>query len=239
MTVLVTAAGFIVAIQQFMAKFLWDESLHTRTLGGILYILLGLIGLYLPFRLLKRRKPFTELSPVRQWLNILGVPLLYLLAFAACMELSLRSRTVILPRPFTPTVVVTYDASLPPESQRRTNIGFRNALRQDHLASSFAHRFDDDDGVESFYADYDEGFLRYPDRLKMATLDGETRQLEDGGVEISIDVSANERLQFSVLGLDNFVMTRDGESIAASDAKSGKYKIVITGQPRQGHITNR
>ncbi len=236
-TSLVTLAGFIVALQQFTGKFLWDESLHTRTIGGVLYMLLGLVGLYLPYRLIRRREQFPNLSPPRQWFNILGVPLLYLLAFAACFEASLRSKTMILPRPFTPTIVVIYDTSLAPQS--RTRIEFRNALRQDHLTSIFDRRSNDDDVVERFHAGYDEGFLRHHDRLQMATLDGETRQLEDGLVKISIHVDAKERLQFSVLGLDNVVITRDGDSINESDAKSGKYQVVIIGQPKKGHITNR
>lgn len=231
LTTLVTAAGFVVALQQFIAKFLWDESLHTRTIGGALYMSLGLAGLYLPLRLLGKRSHFAQLSSARQWLNTLGVPVLYVLAFVACVEASMRSTNVILPRPFTPIVVVTYNASLPRIHKHRTGIEFRNAIREDHLTGGFGHRSRRDDDVERFQADYDEGFLRHDERLRMATFDGETRLLEDGRIQVSIEVDAKERLQFDVRGLDNVVITRDGKTIDRSDARSGKYEIVIVGHP--------
>jgi len=232
-TAVVTVAGFVVALQQFTVKYLYDESPHTRTLGGLLYMLLGLAGLYLPFRLLRRRKQFADLSPARQWFAVLGVPLLYLLAFAACVEASLRSTTMILPKPFTQIVVVTYDGSGPQDFRKRTGMQFRNALRENHLTGGHGHKFSDDGAVERFRADYDKGFLRSADRLPIATFDGETRRLEDGRVQISIDVDAKEPLRFSVRGLERVEMTRDGKPIDQSDENPGKYTIVIVGRPTE------
>ena len=94
-----------------------------------------------------------------------------------------------------------------------------------------SHESGGPDGVERFFADYDEGFLRHPERFQMAALDGETRVLEDGRVQITIGVNSMERLRFSVRGLENPVVTRDGEEIDASDAASGRYRIVIAGRP--------
>jgi len=231
-TSLVTFAGLIVAVHQFALKYVWDEHAHTRTLGGLLFMSLGLLGLYLPFRLIRQRNQFADFSTARQWYSVLGVPLLYLLAYAACIGAALRSDTLILPRPFAPTAVVTYDGSQ--RFGRQTNIKFSNAIREQLPGSGgFGHSADTDDTVEWFNASFTQIFMGRQNK-GMGTLDGETRVREDGRVEIAIHVNAKERLQFSVLGLDDVAITRDGESISEFDAKPGKYRIVIVGRPKSG-----
>ncbi|MEQ9586511.1 MAG: hypothetical protein RJS97_00825 [Parvibaculaceae bacterium] len=229
---LVTFAGLVVAVHQFALKYLWDEHAHTRTLGGMLFMSLGLFGLYLPFRLIRQRNQFAGFPPARQRFNALGVPLLYALAYAACIGAALQSDTLILPRPFAPTAVVTYDGSQ--RFGRQTSIRFSNAIR-DQLPGSggFDHSANTDDTVERFTASFRQIFLGRENK-EMGTLDGETRVREDGRAEIAINVNAKERLQFSVLGLDDVAITRDGESIDEFDAKPGKYKIVIVGRPKNG-----
>lgn len=226
-TLIVVLAGLVAAGQQFFLKFLWDESAHTRTFPGVLYMLLGVVGLYLPIRLLRERQHFAEQSPSRQWFAVIGVPLIYIATFAAFVEASRRSTTLILPRPFAPTAVVTYDSSRP---DKRTDVEFRNALREHHPSGGFGHSPDTAGGIERFNASFYQGFLLH-DRKEMGTLKGQTRLVEDGSIEIAIDVDAKERLQFNVRGLDDVVIKRDGEVISESDAKSGKYEIVIVGQP--------
>lgn len=231
-TSLVAFTGFVVAVHQFALKYVWDQHAHTRTLGGLLFMSLGLLGLYLPFRLIRRQNQFAAFSTVRQWFGVLGVPLLYVLTYAACIGAALKSDTLILPRPFAPTAVVTYDGSQ--RFGRQTNIRFSNAIREHHPGSGgFGHDADTDDTVERFNASFTQVFLGRENQ-EMGRLDGETRVREDGRVEIAISVDARERLQFAVRGLHNVAITRNGESISEFDAKSGKYKIVIVGRPKNG-----
>lgn len=232
-TSLVTFAGLVVAVHQFALKYVWDEHAHTRTIGGLLFMSLGLLGLYLPVRLIRQRNHFADFSPARQWFCVLGVPLLYVLAYAACIGAAMRSNTLILPRPFAPTAVVTYDGSQ--RFGRQTNIRFRNAIREQLPGSGgFGHSADtDDDTVERFNASFGQIFLGRENK-EVGTLDGETQVLEDGRIEIAINVNAKERLQFAVRGLDNVTITRDGETISELDAKPGNYRIVIVGRPKNG-----
>jgi hypothetical protein len=106
---LTSTAGLILAVQQFVLKFLWDQSAHTRTAGGILFMLLGAFGICLPILLARQKARFLALTPSRQWMAAFGIPLCYVSAFVLCMEASMRSATLILPRPFTPTAVLRYD----------------------------------------------------------------------------------------------------------------------------------
>ncbi len=107
-TSLVAVAGFALAVHQFILKFLYDQSSYTRTLGGVLFFVLGFAGICLPIVLLRNRRLFLSLRPSLQWLLAGGIPLLHVLVLVVCLETAQRSTTILLPRPFTPTAIVHY-----------------------------------------------------------------------------------------------------------------------------------
>jgi hypothetical protein len=67
--------GLLFAGQQFGVKFLHDQSPHTRTVWGILYMLLGGLGPLLPLLLVRKRQRFVRLSAPGQWLVAVALPL--------------------------------------------------------------------------------------------------------------------------------------------------------------------
>src|SRR5688500_11801426 len=67
-TTLVAIAGVAVSMNQFFINYLHDQNPHTRTLGGILVMLLGIAGIGLPIVLIRKRQSFVSLGLWRGWL---------------------------------------------------------------------------------------------------------------------------------------------------------------------------
>lgn len=225
-TSLVVTVGLVVAIQQFVLKFLWDQSAHTRTVGGVLYLLLGVVGIGLPILLYRKRRQFLALSPTRQWLLALLVPVAYVLAFALCMECPMRSTFLVVPRPFTSTAVVQI-------SSDKSGVEFRGGWRPDLESGRNDAR--NQDGVEQFSSHLYQSFLRHP-RRETVTIVGRTERLNDGTVQVTLDVDATEPVRFSAENLESVQITRDHQPIAESNARSGNYEVIITGRLKNRHL---
>ena len=177
---LVVVPGLLVSVLQ-PGKYVWDESDHARTIGGVLHILLGFLGASLLVFLIRKKRQFAELPTIRQWIVVVVFPLCFGGVYALSIAASRRSTTLVVPRLFAPTAVVSYDVAQSP--QQRTEIEFRNTLRSHHPGGRFAHRSDGDHDVERFSAVFERRFLRRPAETD-ATLEGHTRMLGNGTVEI-------------------------------------------------------
>jgi len=223
-TSLVTIAGFGLAIFLFVQKYLYDQSAHARTVGGVLFMLLGVVGLCLPMVLLRNRRRFLSLRPSRQWLLAAGIPLAFVSVLAVCWEASLRSANLILPRPFTPTAVVRYD---PGDSRVEFRGGWRPVV-----GPGGSNDAEVQNGTEHFSSYLHQGFIRHPDRETIAIV-GRAKKLNEGTVQIILDVEAKESVRFSVENLDDVTITRDGHPLGESDSQSGTFQMTITGRPKK------
>ncbi|MCL4200921.1 MAG: hypothetical protein KJ000_00400 [Pirellulaceae bacterium] len=219
---IVTVAGLVAAVQQFGLKYLWDQSAHTRTIGGLLYMLLGVAGICLPVIVFRQKRRFLLLQPSRQWLLAIGVPLAYILAFALCMEASMRSTTLILARPFTPTAVIVYE---PTDLRVEFRGGWKKNLESGYSGANMQR------GDDRFSSHLYQGFLRHPRRETVAILGG-VKQMDHGSVQIILDVVGTESVRCSVENLDKVEIRRDGQRIGESDSQSGTFQLTITGRPR-------
>jgi hypothetical protein len=222
-TSLMTVAGLVAAVQQFALKYLWDQSTHTRTIGGVLFMLLGVAGICLPVLLFRYKRRFLSLRPSWQWLLAIGVPLTYVLAFALCMEASMRSTTLILPRPFTPMAVVVYETK---DLRVEFRGGWKANLESSHSGANVQR------GHDRLSSHLYQGFLRHP-RRETVTIVGGVKQMDDGSVQIILDADATESIRFSVENLDDVEVRRDGQRIGESDSQSGKFQLTIMGRPRK------
>jgi hypothetical protein len=228
-TSLVAVTAFVFAVHQFVLKYLYDQSAHTRTLGGILLIVLGIAGIGLPIVLVRRRQSFLSLRPLRQWLLAFGIPLLHVLMLALCLEASLRSRTLLLPRPFTPTAVVHYR---PGDSR----IEFRGGWRKDVGPAGYNDAEVLPDGSEVFSSYLVQSFMR--DALggrETIAIVGRAKRGNDGSVEIILDVNAREAIQFAVESLDDVRIMRDGQPLVESAPQAGTFQVTITGTPKENN----
>ena len=223
MTSLVALTGLVIAIQQFVVKFLWDQSAHPRTVGGVLYLLLGVIGIGLPILLLRNKQRFLALRPSRQWLLAIGANVAYILVLALCMEASVRSATLILPRPFTPTAVVRYNPV-------GSGIEFRGGWKPNLESGSNDANLQA--GAEQFSSHLYQGFMRHP-RRETVRIIGRAKLVDDGTVEITLDVDAKEAVRFSIENLGDVTISRDGHPIGPSDSQAGKFQVTITGRPKK------
>ncbi len=221
-TSVVTVAGLIVALQQFVVKFLWDQSAHTRTPAGVLYMLLGLVGICLLVLLFRFQARLLSLPPSRRWLLAIGIPLAYALAFGLFMEASTRSTNLILPRR-TPTAVVLYEPA-----DMRVGVWFRDRWTESDMESSYNHAHLKR-GDERFSASLYQGFMRRIPRREMATISGRVKQFDDDTIQISLDVDAMEPVLFSVENIEHVKVVRDGQSIGESESQSGEFQLTITG----------
>jgi len=223
-TSLAAFAGLGLAILQFVQEFLYDQSAHMRTVGGVLFMLLGVVGICLPMVLLRQRRRFLSLRPSRQWLLAAGIPLAFASVLAVCWEASLRSANLILPRPFPPTAVVRYD---PGDSRVEFRGGWKPVVGPGGHNDAEVRN-----GAEHFSSYLHQGFIRHPDRETIAIV-GRAKKLNDETVQIILDVDAKEPVRFSVENLDDVAITRDGHPLGKSDSQSGTFQITITGRPKK------
>jgi hypothetical protein len=226
-TLLVAAVSLVLACNQFFVNYLYDQNAHTRTLGGILVMLLGVVGVCLPILLFRNKGRFHSLRRSRQWLLTLGMPVFSTLLFVLCIEAALRSTNLILPRPALPTAVLRYQ---PGDSR----VEFRGRWGGGGGGSNDAEI---EAGVEHFSSHIDQGFIdgflpgapHHPDR-RIVTIVGRAQRPNPGMVQIVLDVDAQEPFQFAVENLDDVKMTREGQSILDPVLQSGKYQVAITGR---------
>lgn len=221
LTSLVTLAGFAVAMQQFIVKYVWDNWAHTRTLPGVLFFLLGALGLALPVLLILKRKWFATRHVSRQWLLAFGMPLIFVAAIALCIEASLRSTTMILPRADTPIAVVGY-------RNGGVQIDFR--CRKGFPGIGGSDRSDNGDAVERFSANYEAAYSPRRGYSTSVVIRGQVERLENGMLHIDLDVDADEPIKFAVEDIEIEKMTLDGQPIDDSDSRSGKYRVTILAQ---------
>jgi hypothetical protein len=224
LTWLVALAGFAFALHQFILKYLYDQSSYTRTAGGVVMILLGFAGICLPILLRRNRERFVSLPALRQWLLAVGLPVAYVLVLAGCLEASQRSRTIILPRPFTPTAIVHYR---PGDSR----VEFRGGWRPDVGPAAYNDADVLPDGSEKFSSYLSQKFIR--DALggpETVAIVGRAKRESNGIVQIVLDVDAKEAIHFTVRNLDDVKIMRDGQPLVESQPQSGTFQVTITGR---------
>jgi len=223
MTSLVAIAGFAFAMHQFILKYLYDQSSYTRTVGGLLMILLGFAGICLPIVLLRNRQRFLSLRPSWQWFLAISIPLIHVLLLAACLEASHRSRTIILSRPFTPTAIVRYRPG-------NSRVEFRGGWRPDVGLAGYNNAEILPDGSEEFSSYLAETFIRdaIGGRETIAIV-GHAKRGSDGAVEIILEVDAREPIRFAVENLDDVRIMRNGWPLVESQCQSGKFQVTMTG----------
>jgi uncharacterized membrane protein YhaH (DUF805 family) len=229
LTVLVAVASLVLACNQFFVNYLYDQNPHTRTLGGILLMLLCVVGICLPTLLLRTRRKFLSLRRSGQWLLALGIPVLYMFMLILCAEASLRSTNLILPRPALPTAVLSYQ---PGDSR----IEFRGRWG----GGGGSNDAEIMDGVEHFSSHIDQGFVdgflpgapHHPDR-RIVTIVGRAKRPNAGIAEVVLDVDAQEEFLIAVENLDNVKMTRDGEPVGNWALPAGKYQVTMSGRPKR------
>ncbi|MBA3311962.1 MAG: hypothetical protein M3552_18330 [Planctomycetota bacterium] len=227
-TSLVTVAAFAFAVHQFVLKYLYDQSSYTRTPGGVLMIMLGFAGICLPIVLLRKRQRFLSLRPSRQWLLTVGISLVYVLVLAVCLEASHRSRTIILPRPFTPTAIVHYR---PGDSR----VEFRGGWRPDVGPAGYNDAEVLADGSEEFSSYLHQSFIRDAHAgPETVAIIGRAERGNDGSVQIILEVDAREAIRFSVENLDDVTIMRDGRPLVESQSQSGTFQVTITGRLKKG-----
>ena len=221
---IVSATAFAFGLHQFVLKFLYDQSSYTRTLGGVLLIVLSIAAIALPIVLRRNRLRFQSLRPSRQWLLAAGIPLIYVLVLAVCLQTSHRSRTIILQRPFTPTAIIHY-------RHGDSRIEFRGGWRPDVNQSGSNDAELLPDGSEEFSGYLHETFIR--DALggrQTVAIVGRAKRNNDGTVRISLEVDAREAIRFDVDNLKDVEIMRDGRPIAKSQSQVGTFHVSIAGR---------
>lgn len=226
---LVAAAGFVLTCNQFFVNYLYDQNAHTRTLGGLLAMLLGLVGIFLPVLLIRNKDRFLSWRRPRRCLLAFGIPVLYVLVLILFLEASLRSTNLILPRPALPTAVLRYH---PGDSR----VEFRGRWGGGGGSNDAEMR----EGVEHFSSHIDQGFIKgflpgaphHPDR-RLVTIVGRAKRTNPGLVQIFLDVDAEETFQFAVENLDKVKMSSGGKPVGNSVLQSGRYQIMITGRTKK------
>lgn len=213
-TLMLSIAGLVVAVQQFVVKYQIDNWAHTRTLAGVLFMLQGVLGVFLPVLVFRKRKTFASLSSSRQWLAAFVIPLIYVSLFALLVETSLRSTTMILPRAETPTAIVGFEYG-------KLHVEF--ATRKGRTGS-FNH-IETVDGVE-----YKTGHSPRRDYSTHVEIHGQAQRQVDGSIQIDLDVDADEPIRLAVEGLERVRMTRGNDPIDETDSMSGPFRVTIVGQ---------
>lgn len=215
--------GLTLAMQLFLLKFLYDQSAHARTIWGLLFMLLGVLGPVLPLLLIRSRRVFARLERTKQWAAIVAIPALYGAALAVCVVASTSTRTLVMGRPGL-TLLVRFDPAHP---NRLTDITMHGLRRE--LPSG--RNWDDDGATHRLHFQGYQTYLRYPREVTIRA-EGTTRVRDDGRVEIALSLDAKETFRLQVESLAEVQITRDGGAVS-DDAKfrPGKCEAVIIGRP--------
>jgi hypothetical protein len=217
-------AGLIIGLQQFLLKFLYDQAAHTRTIWGLLFMLLGILGPALPLLLFLKRKAFARLAPGKRWAVILAIPVLYLSAIGLCILASTHTKTLIIHQ-MGLNIFVRVDPANP---SRIASLELRGPSLKPY---SFGY-LSPDDGTNRFHFKARQSYVRFPETVTIKA-DGTSRVRDDGNVEIMLDFDAAEPFRLHAHGLANIRMERDRETVPnPTKFKPGKYRITITGRPK-------
>jgi lipid-A-disaccharide synthase-like uncharacterized protein len=217
--------GLTLAVQQFLVKFLYDQSAHTRTIWGLLFMVLGVLGPVLPLLLVIKRRAFARLGRGKQWAAVVAIPALYGAAFALCFVASTYTQTLIMDRPSL-TLLVRFDRA---KANEPISVVMHGLMRE--MPSGRGYR-DADGGARRYHFQGYEGYLRFPQEVTIRA-EGTSRAREDGSVEIALDFDVKETFRLQVEGLAEAQITRDGEAVPdRAKFGPGKYKVVITGRPK-------
>jgi hypothetical protein len=224
LALLVAAVCFVLAVQQLLVKYFYDQSAHPRTIGGVLYLAVGLLGPVVPVLVWRNRRTFSILSSTRQWIVAVGIPLAIGLIFGLGIFASRRSTTLVLPRPFTPTLVVRYD---PAEPKKPTVLRFDGGLRRD---GPYQGRSDlgFEGGFHRASVELRQSFLLYPDEITV-TATSQTELSPNAVVQIVLDINATEKIRIAVEGLKDGQIRRDNIPLSAVDAFYGQSRVIVTG----------
>jgi len=234
-TIVVALAGVALTMNQFFINYLHDQNPHTRTLGGILMMLLGIASIGLPIVLFRTKKNFLSLGPWRGLLLAVAVPAFYVMVLVLCVEASLRSTCLILPRPELPLAVLRYRPN-------QTTIKFQGRWG----GGGGSENTEVKQGVEHFASHIDQGFMKgflpgapdHPDS-RIITIAGEAKALKGDMVQIALDVDAMESFRFDVENLDDIEVTRDDQVVPNSMLPSGKYQVTVSGRLKRAAKAGR
>jgi hypothetical protein len=216
--------GLTIAVQQFVVKFLYDQSAHTRTFWGILFMILGFIGPAMPLLLVFSRRAFARLGKSRQWVALTATPAFYSAALALCLVASVHTKTLIMDRPGL-TVVVRYDRAKPNEPMSAVSQGL---MRE--LPSGSGYRAPDG-RPRRFHFEAHQNYLRFPQEVTIS-LEGTDRLRDDGNVEITLNFEVKETFRLQLEGLADVQITVSGKPVSDQPKlEPGEYPIVIIGRP--------
>lgn len=225
-TTVVAIAGVGLTMNQFFINYLHDQNSHTRTLGGILMMLLGIASVGLPILLICRKQSFVSLGSWRGWLLAIAIPVLYVTVVGLCLEAALRSTTLILPRPELPLAVLRYRPN-------QTQIKFQGRWG----GGGGSDNTEVKQGVEHFASHIDQGFMKgflpgapdHPDR-RIITIASQATALQENVIQVTLDVDALEPFRFHVENLDDIQVSRDDQAIPNSMLPTGRYQVTVIGR---------
>jgi hypothetical protein len=215
--------GLVMAIQQFVAKFLYDQSAHVRTVWGVLFLAIGFIGPVLPLILIFKRQALLRMTNAKRWALVVGVPLAYMSVLAVCMVASTWTKVLVMNRPGL-SLVIRHEGSA---TEWPTSLELRGLKRE--LPSSFGHRGVDGD-VQRFRFEGYQTYLRFP-REVVISAEGSSRTAADGSAEISLDLKSRERFRLQVLGFAGNQITSNGLPVVdGARFEPGSYRVAIRGR---------
>lgn len=218
-------AGVLLGAQQFLVKFLHDQAAHTRTVWGLLFMLLAVAGPVLPLWLLRKREAFAQLPKAKQWTTALTIPAFYLCALGLCMVASTYTKRLLIGRHGL-SVLVRVNPDRP---DRFTTLEMHGLGRE--LPSAQTRR---EDGPEHRFefVGY-QSYLRYPRDITMSAK-GAARTHADGNVEISLNVDATESFRLQLAGLAAAEVVTQGGNVVADpfQFRPGKHELIVKGRPQ-------
>jgi hypothetical protein len=216
--------GFVFGVQQFLVKFLYDQSAHTRTIWGLLYLLLSILGPALPLLLILKRKAFARLGRARRWAVVLAIPMLYWTAIVLCMVASTDTKTLIINRAGL-KLLVRLDPANP---NRPASVEMHGLMRE----LPWGRSRDADAGTNSFHFMGYQTYRRFPNDVTISARET-SRVRDDGSVELTLETNATETFRLQVEGLAKIQITRNGQPVSNQTSFApGKHQISVIGHPK-------
>jgi hypothetical protein len=216
--------GFVLGAQQFFVKFLHDQAAHIRTIWGLLFLLLAVIGPTLPLLLISKREAFLRLRQSSQWTAALTIPVLYATALGVCMLASTYTKGVVIGRPGL-RMHIRMDPGHPDQFAAVEMHGLRRELPS-------SQNWPDDRARHSFdFVGY-QTYLRFPRDVTMKA-SGTAWQRADGNVEIAFNFDSTEAFHLQLEGLANVRLTQGGEVVSNPlKFRPGAHRIDAIARPQ-------